>query len=105
MIALTIGICIKVELQASCRLSANVTYVGAFVVIGMLTVLSVFNTAINALKRLKTVAIGACMLFIGSIDSTTLSRAYMMRNNPDLRNVYVVKDDILSTPLPMKIYK
>ena len=33
------------------------------------------------------------------------SRAYMMRNNPDLRNVYVVKDDILSTPLPMKIYK
>ena len=33
------------------------------------------------------------------------TRVYMMRNNPDLRNVYVVKDDILSSPLPMKIYK
>ena len=32
------------------------------------------------------------------------SRAYMMRNNPDLRNVHVVMDDILSSPLPMKIY-
>jgi hypothetical protein len=33
------------------------------------------------------------------------TRVYMMRNNPDMRNVYVVKDDILSSPLPMKIYK
>lgn len=32
------------------------------------------------------------------------SRAYMMRKNPDLRNVYVVMDDILSSQLPMKIY-
>ncbi len=32
------------------------------------------------------------------------SRAYMMRKNPDLKNVYVVMDDILSSPLPMKIY-
>lgn len=33
------------------------------------------------------------------------SRAYMMRNNPDRRNIYVVKDDILSSPLPMKIFR
>lgn len=33
------------------------------------------------------------------------SRAYMMRKNPDMRNVYVVMDDILSLPLPMSIYK
>lgn len=33
------------------------------------------------------------------------SRAYMMRHNPDMRNIYVVKDDILSSPLPMKIYR
>ena len=33
------------------------------------------------------------------------SRAYMMRHNPNMKNIYVVKDDILSSPLPMKIYK
>ena len=33
------------------------------------------------------------------------SRAYMMRHNPNMRNIYVVKDDILSSPLPMKIYR
>ena len=33
------------------------------------------------------------------------TRAYMMRKNPDMRNVYVVMDDILSSPLPMTIYK
>ncbi len=32
------------------------------------------------------------------------SRAYMMRKNPNMKNVYVVMDDILSSPLPMKIY-
>ena len=32
------------------------------------------------------------------------TRAYMMRKSPDLRNVYVVMDDIMSSPLPMKIY-
>jgi len=32
------------------------------------------------------------------------TRAYMMRRHPDMRNVYVVKDEILSSPLPMKIY-
>ena len=32
------------------------------------------------------------------------SRAYMMRKNPDMRNVYVVMDDIMSSPLPMTIY-
>ena len=32
------------------------------------------------------------------------SRAYMMRKNPNMKNVYVVMDDIMSTPLPMTIY-
>ena len=32
------------------------------------------------------------------------TRAYMMRKSPDMRNIYVVKDDILSSPLPMIIY-
>ncbi len=32
------------------------------------------------------------------------TRAYMMRKSPDMRNVYVVMDDILSSPLPMEIY-
>ncbi len=32
------------------------------------------------------------------------SRAYMMRKNPNMKNVYVVMDDILSSPLPMTIY-
>ena len=31
------------------------------------------------------------------------TRAYMMRKSPNLRNVHVVMDDILSSPLPMKI--
>ena len=33
------------------------------------------------------------------------TRAYMMRSDPNLKNVYVVMDDILSSPLPMKIYR
>lgn len=32
------------------------------------------------------------------------SRAYMMRKNPNMKNVYVVMDDIMSSPLPMTIY-
>ena len=32
------------------------------------------------------------------------TRAYMMRKSPDMRNVYVAMDDIISLPLPMKIY-
>lgn len=32
------------------------------------------------------------------------SRAYMMRKNPNMKNIYVVMDDIMSSPLPMKIY-
>ena len=32
------------------------------------------------------------------------SRVYMMRKNPNMKNVYVVMDDIMSTPLPMTIY-
>ena len=32
------------------------------------------------------------------------SRAYMMRKNPNMKNVYVVMDDIMSTQLPMTIY-
>ena len=32
------------------------------------------------------------------------TRAYMMRKGIDLRNVYVAMDDIISLPLPMKIY-
>jgi beta-lactamase superfamily II metal-dependent hydrolase len=32
------------------------------------------------------------------------TRAYMMRQQVDLKNVYVAMDDIISLPLPMKIY-
>ena len=32
------------------------------------------------------------------------SRAYMMRKSIDMRNVYIAMDDIISLPLPMKIY-
>ena len=32
------------------------------------------------------------------------TRAYMMRNNPKKENIYLALDDIVSLPLPMKIY-
>ena len=32
------------------------------------------------------------------------SRAYMMRNNPKKENIHIAMDDIISLPLPLKIY-
>lgn len=32
------------------------------------------------------------------------TRAYMMRNNPKKENIHIALDDIISSPLPMKIY-